>query len=257
MRPKHAQLIVALDVDTLEEVRHLQDILGNTVSYYKVGSQLFTACGPAVVRFLAAKGKKVFLDLKYHDIPNTVAHAVRAAVGLRLTAEDGPADSSRRSAGSAGVFMYTLHTCGGVSMMQAAVAAAREVTEKTRLVKPLALGVTVLTSEKKEDNIEALVLQRAHLARQAGLDGVVASCHEARLLRQEFGDDFVIVTPGIRPSGEDVHDQQRVVTPVEAVKSGSDFLVVGRPIIKAADPYQTVKKILAEMEAARRCFPSV
>jgi orotidine-5'-phosphate decarboxylase len=247
MKPRHPQLIVALDVDTLKEVRELLDRLGDSVDYYKVGSQLFTACGPAVVRFLAARGKKVFLDLKYHDIPNTVAHAVRAAVGLTLVPEESPGGPLSEKAERAAIFMYTVHTCGGVPMMQAAVAAGMEAVKRNGIVKPLAVGVTVLTSDGKQNKIAAIVMERARLARQAGLDGVVASCHEAKLLRQEWGKDFVIVTPGIRPLGGDAQDQQRVATPAEAVKSGSDFLVVGRPIIKAPDPYQAVQKILAEI----------
>lgn len=231
------QLIVALDVETLAEVRELMDRLKGAVDIFKVGSQLFTSCGPAAVKFIEAQGKKVFLDLKYHDIPNTVASAVRSAVGLNVV----------RAGDSQTIFMFTIHTSGGLDMMKAAVLAATKAAEEFQVKRPLVVGVTVLTSEGKQDNIQPLVLEKARLAKVAGLDGVVASCHEAKLLRQEFGPGFVIVTPGIRPSGEDVQDQQRVATPAEAVKSGSNFLVVGRPIVKAADPYQAVKKILEEI----------
>ena len=239
MQKSSPQLIVALDVETLAEVRELMDRLKGTVDIFTVGSQLFTSCGPAAVKFIEAQGKKVFLDLKYHDIPSTVASAVRSAVGLNVV----------KGGSSQAIFMFTIHTSGGLDMMKAAVLAATKTAEEAHVKRPLVVGVTVLTSEGKEDNIQALVLEKARLAKAAGLDGVVASCHEAKLLRQEFGYDFVIVTPGIRPSGEDAQDQQRVATPAEAVKSGSNFLVVGRPIVRAADPYQAVKKILEEIRA--------
>ena len=143
--------------------------------------------------------------------------------------------------------MYTVHTCGGVDMMKAAVEAGAKKADKLKLPKPLAVGVTVLTSEQNRDNIQALVLERALLAKEAGLDGVVASCHEAKMLRKEFGNDFVIVTPGIRPAGAAKQDQKRVATPKEAISSGSDYLVVGRPILKAKDPYYAAKAILKEI----------
>lgn len=245
-----SQLIVALDVDSLAAARDLIDGLGDGVEIFKIGSQLFTACGPAVVRFVEARGKKVFLDLKFHDIPNTVASAVKAAVGLSVALERSTDFHNRKKPKQLGLFMYTLHTCGGVDMMRAAVEAGVQEAQQTGVARPLAVGVTVLTSEAKTDNIRDLVLQRAALAKQAGLDGVVASCQEAQFIRQEFGKDFVIVTPGIRSAGEEVQDQQRVATAAEAVSSGSDFLVVGRPIVKAKDPRAAAKKILAEIQSA-------
>lgn len=232
MAKKHKpQLILALDVDTLEEARALVDRLKEDVGIYKVGSQLFTACGPEVVRYLLKAGKKVFLDLKFHDIPNTIAQAVSAAVRLKE--------------GGQGIFMCTLHVSGGSEMLRQAVAAATKTAQNIGVTKPLLVGITVLTSEEKRDNILQLVLEKARLAKESGLDGVVASCQEAVAIRDEFGDDFVIVTPGIRPEGSQAEDQRRAATPQEAVASGSDFLVVGRPIIKADNPSQVTKRILS------------
>ena len=247
MKKKSPQLIVALDVSSLAQVRELLQQLGDTVDIFKVGSQLFTACGPAAVRFVEAQGKRVFLDLKFHDIPNTVARAVESAVEISVALERSldavhPVPEERR-----GVFMYTLHTSGGVDMLRAAVDSGVKTAEKNALPRPLAVGVTVLTSQAKTDNILAQVLLGAEKAKQAGLDGVVASCAEAPMLRKEFGPDFVIVTPGIRPQGSEVQDQQRVATPQLAVKSGSDFLVVGRPIVQSSDPRQAALSILNEM----------
>ena len=249
MAKKRGQLIVALDVDTLAEVWNLMAALRDQVDIFKVGSQLFTSCGPAAVRYIEAQGKKVFLDLKYHDIPNTVATAVHNAVGLSVALERSMDPSKRTKSKQLGLFMYTLHAAGGEEMMAAAVSAGVKMAEKIGVPKPLAVGVTVLTSEQKKDNILALVLERALLAKKAGLDGVVASCHEAKYLRKEFGDDLIIVTPGIRPEGEDAQDQKRTATPKEAVESGSDYLVIGRPIVKASNPYAAAKKILSEMKS--------
>jgi len=251
MKKKSPQLIVALDVDSLGEVRTLLDALKGQVDIFKVGSQLFTGCGPAAVRFIEAQGKKVFLDLKYHDIPNTVASGVRNAVSLSVAVERSMDVDNRFKPKQRGLFMYTVHTCGGEEMMAAAAAAGAKIAEEIGVTKPLVVGVTVLTSEQKKDNILALVLERALLAKRAGLDGVVASCHEAQYLRKEFGDELVIVTPGIRPQGEDAQDQKRVATPREAVESGSDYLVVGRPIVKAANPYAAAKSILSEIESVK------
>lgn len=241
------QLIVALDVSSLAETRELVDQLSPVIDIFKVGSQLFTACGPAAVRYIEAKGKKVFLDLKFHDIPNTVASAVNSAVEISVAVERSMDKNNAVPAGNLGLLMFTLHTCGGLEMMAAAAQASAKAAEKNGLTRPFVVGVTVLTSEAKKDNIQALVLDRAKQAQQAGLDGVVASCHEARMLRQEFGDDFLIVTPGIRPQGADVQDQKRIATPKEAVTSGSNFLVVGRPIVQADDPLTAAKNILNEI----------
>lgn len=225
------QLIVALDVATLEEAQAIVSRLKEDISIYKVGSQLFTACGPVVVRYLLKAGKKVFLDLKFHDIPNTVAQAVSAAVGLRE--------------GDRGIFMCTVHTSGGAEMLRRAAAAATKTAQNIGVTRPLLVGITVLTSEEKRDNILKLVLEKARLAKESGLDGVVASCQEASMIRDKFGKDFVIVTPGIRPEGFQAEDQKRAATPQEAVASGSDFLVVGRPIIEADNPSDVTKRILS------------
>ncbi|MBN1870094.1 MAG: orotidine-5'-phosphate decarboxylase [Candidatus Omnitrophica bacterium] len=227
------QLIVALDVDTLYEAKGLIDVLGRDVEIFKVGSQLFTACGPVVVRHLLKAGKKVFLDLKYHDIPNTVANAVRAAVNLKE--------------GSQGIFMCTLHTAGGREMLKRASEAATEAALAAKVKRPLLLGITALTSDEKKDSIGQFVLKKALLAKECGLDGVVASSQEAALVRKHLGRDFMIVTPGIRPAGAEADDQKRITTPSEAQAQGSDFLVVGRPIVKAEDPREAARHILKEM----------
>lgn len=245
---KKARLIVALDVDTLAEVRTLVERLEDSVEIFKIGSQLFTACGPAAVRFVLARGKNVFLDLKFHDIPNTVASAVSAAVGLAEAVErTAPASSGAVPDGR--LTMMTVHTSGGEAMMAAAVQAAGRAAQASGVPRPAVVGVTVLTSEARGDDTRGLVLTRALLARQAGLDGIVASCEEAAMLRKELGRDFIIVTPGIRPQGSDRGDQQRIATPALAVAQGSDYLVVGRPIVQAPDPKAAAQAILAEMGA--------
>jgi len=243
------QLIVALDVNTLAEVRELMERLKDRVDIFKVGSQLFTACGPAAVRFIEAQGKKVFLDLKFHDIPNTVANAVGAAVNLNVALERSRDYSNRQAPKSIGLFMLTVHAAGGMEMLKAAVEAARQQSGAIGLTPPRIVGVTVLTSEAKRDNILASVLKNAEMAKAAGLDGVVASCEEVAFLRKQFGPDFIIVTPGIRPERSDVQDQKRTATPRQAVQQGSDFLVVGRPIVDAADPLKAAEQILAEIGA--------
>jgi orotidine-5'-phosphate decarboxylase len=250
MKSRKPQLIVALDVDSLAEVRELLDKLGDVVDVFKVGSQLFTSCGPVAVRFIEARGKKVFLDLKYHDIPNTVASAVTIATGLSVAVERSMDLDKKNAPKYKSLFMYTVHTLGGLEMMKAAAEAAEKAAKEMGISRPLAVGVTVLTSEKAGENTLALVLERARLAKAAGLDGVVASCQEAKAIRQEFGKDFIIVTPGIRPEDAGVQDQKRVATPKEAVASGSDFLVVGRPIVQADDPLKAAKKVLEEINSA-------
>jgi orotidine-5'-phosphate decarboxylase len=227
------RLIVALDVSSAADARSIVHTLGAAVSTYKVGAQLFAAEGPGVVGELVAAGDKVFLDLKFHDIPNTVAGAVRSAAGL-------------------GVSMLTVHAAGGSAMLRAAVDAARQAPHS-----PLILAVTVLTSlsdaELREVGIagrtrdHALVL--ATLAQNCGCDGVVASPREAAILRQELGAGFLIVTPGIRPTGSKTQDQSRVNTPAEAIAAGADYLVVGRPITGAENPRRAAEAIVREIEA--------
>ena len=223
-------LIVALDVETLDEAKALVVKLGDSVDIYKIGSQLFTAYGPQAVKEVTSLGKKVFLDLKFHDIPNTVANAVTSATGLN-------------------VFMMTVHTIGGREMMEAAVDAAEKKAKAMNIQRPLIVGVTVLTSASKEESTQAIVLERAAHAKRSGLDGVVASAQEVSALRNDLGKDFVIVTPGIRPAGTDKGDQQRIATPAEAIQNGSSFLVVGRPIVAATDPRSAAQGILKEIRS--------
>ena len=226
-----AQLIVALDIETFEQARKLIDDLGDSVDIFKVGSQMFTAYGPVITHYLQSKGKKVFLDLKFHDIPNTVACAVKNAVSALSP-----------------LFMLTVHTAGGQEMLEAAVQAAKSQAQALGAARPLIVGVTVLTSTAKDNGTQELVLQRARLAKESGLDGVVASVEEAALIRRECGPNFLIVTPGIRPLESSLNDQKRAATPQAAILQGSNFLVVGRPIIQAPSPRAAAQKILEDMK---------
>jgi orotidine-5'-phosphate decarboxylase len=226
------RLIVALDVPDAATARALVDRLAGRVGMFKVGSQLFTAAGPDLVRELVGRGEKIFLDLKYHDIPNTVASAVSGACQL-------------------GVSLVDVHALGGRAMMEAAVGALP--TLGARL-----LAITVLTSHDQESlgqvgvagDLPGSVRRLALLAKEAEVDGVVASPHEVALIREACGPDFRIVTPGIRPAGGASHDQARAATPAAALAAGADYLVVGRPITQAEDPVTAVAAILREMEAA-------
>ncbi|MEE4191830.1 MAG: orotidine-5'-phosphate decarboxylase [Halieaceae bacterium] len=226
-------IIVALDFDSAEEAIDLVERLDPTLCRVKVGNELFTRGGPAMVRTLQERDFQVFLDLKYHDIPNTVAAAVRAAADLE-------------------VWMVNVHVAGGSRMMQA----AREALEG-REHRPLLIGVTVLTSMSEDDLAElgytetpAERVQRlAGIARASGLDGVVCSAQESSMLREACGGEFTLVTPGIRLAGDDAGDQRRVVTPVDAVAAGSDYLVIGRSITRAQDPIGTLQRIHADLNA--------
>ncbi len=229
------QLIVALDFDSLELVESLVDQLGDAVSYYKVGKQLFTRCGPHVVRTLKDRGKQVFLDLKFHDIPNTVAQAVRAGISM-------------------GADMVNIHASGGRAMIAAAVEAAAETNPDALLI-----AVTVLTSLDREalsevgldlepaDQVRCLAL----LAKDAGAHGVVASAKESMIISEACGPDFVQVLPGIRPAGAAVQDQKRVVTPGDAAAMGAHYIVVGRPITQADDPRAAALAVLEELRGAK------
>ncbi len=225
------RLIVALDVPSAAEARRVVAAVGEAATTYKVGKELFTAEGPDLVRELVNSGRRVFLDLKFHDIPNTVAGAVRSAAGL-------------------GVSMLTLHAAGGRGMLEAAVEAARGMAKP-----PLLLAVTVLTSLRDADlretgvagDAQKQVLRLARLARAAGCGGVVASPLEIAELRRELGPGMVIVTPGVRPAGSAAGDQGRVATPAEAVAAGASHVVVGRPILEAADPNLAAREILQEI----------
>jgi orotidine-5'-phosphate decarboxylase len=225
------RLIVALDVPNAAEAQRIVTALGESVSTYKVGKQLFTAAGPAAVRELIGSGRAVFLDLKFHDIPSTVAAAVRAASEL-------------------GVAMLTVHASGGSKMLKAAMEAAAAAKRP-----PLVLAVTVLTSfgdaDLKEIGVAAQTLEQAlrlaSLAQKAGCGGVVASAQEAQAIRRALGADFRIVTPGVRPAGGPKNDQARVATPAEAIAAGADYILVGRPITGAKDPAAAARAILEEI----------
>jgi len=229
------RLIVALDVSSAAEAREIVLALDDAVGLYKVGMQLYTAEGPSIVRELVSAGKKVFLDLKYHDIPNTVAAAVREAAKL-------------------GVSMLTLHASGGTKMLTAAAAAARDTGAGSLKI----LAVTVLTSMNQTDleelgaggRVEDQVVRLSTLALNAGCQGVVSSAHEVKALRARLGSGFLAVTPGVRPAGAPNGDQARVVTPAQAIAAGATHIVVGRPITGAEDPACAAKKILEELERA-------
>ncbi len=234
------RLIVALDVESLTQADALLDRLLGTVGAFKIGSQLFTASGPAAVEMVAKRGGSVFLDLKFHDIPATVAGAVREAARL-------------------GVRMLNVHASGGSPMLKAAAEAARQAAREFNVTRPLCLAVTVLTSLdrallQRELNValavEGHVLHLARLAKDAGLDGSVCSPQEARAVRNALGREWVIVTPGVRPAGSGADDQARVATPEEAIKAGADYLVVGRPITEAPDPRAAAMEILEAMARA-------
>jgi len=231
------RLIVALDVDNLDRAKDLVGALYPTVKLFKIGSQLFTACGPKAIEMVANIGAQVFLDLKFHDIPNTVKSAAATATSLNFqsTGKD-PA-----------VFMITVHTVGGKQMLEAAVRGAKDKAEELKVKRPLIVGITVLTSDNPGANTAETVLERAGWAKDAGLDGVVCSVLEAEAVRKSFGKDFIIVTPGIRPKDANTQDQKRVATAGEAIKSGATFIVVGRPILEAQDPLRQAKNLLSEL----------
>ena len=227
MMQPHDRLVVALDVSTRDEILRLVDALQGTVGVFKIGLQAFIANGPSIVREVVARGERVFLDLKIHDIPNTAKHAVAEVASL-------------------GAFITTVHTAGGEPMLRAC-------NHDTVLV----LGVTVLTSLAETDLLQIgfggsaidNVVRLARLAQSSGLRGVVASPLEIEPIREACGGDFVILTPGIRPKGSDAGDQQRVMTPGEAVRAGATYIVVGRPITNAADPRSAALRIAEEMAA--------
>jgi len=208
---------VALDVDSYERAAKLVKELGELVDVFKVGSQLFTLVGSKIIESINARGKKCFLDLKFHDIPNTVAKAVESASALH-------------------VFMLTVHASGGAEMLRAAASVSN---------RPLLLGVTVLTSVGGDVTDE--VLRLAQLAKDCRLDGVIASPQEIRPLRAALGSDFLVVTPGIRPSWAEAGDQKRVMTPSEAIAAGANYVVIGRPIVAADKPVEVAQRVTTEM----------
>lgn len=237
------QLLIALDVESGARALQLADQLRGSVGGFKVGKRLFTAEGPEIVRTLASKGDRVFLDLKFHDIPNTVATAVAAATSL-------------------GAWMINVHASGGLRMMQAAAEAAASTAAAERRLPPLLIGVTVLTSWNdaglREVGIEAPLLDQvarlAALTQEAGLAGVVASPRETGLIRRTCGELFTIVTPGIRGGGQTPanDDQERTMTAGAAIEAGATYLVVGRPVIGAPDPREAADRLAAEIRAAIR-----
>ena len=222
------QLIVALDVDNLKEAEHLVRLLYPTIAIFKVGIQLFTSAGPRAIEMIKQQGAQVFLDLKFYDIPNTVANAVCCATEL-------------------GVFMLDVHIQAGKQVLRAAVSAARTQARRLRIKPPLILGITVLTSQRGGNKIKQLVLSQARLGKMCGLDGVVASVKETPLLRKNLGRDFYIVTPGIRLKGGAHFDQKRTASPRQAALAGSDYLVIGRPIIKAKDPLGVAEDVVDQI----------
>ena len=231
------RILIALDVDSGEKALGLAEELKDFVGGYKIGKELFTSAGPELVKSIS-KHSKVFLDLKYHDIPNTVAGAAKAAANL-------------------GVYMFNVHASGGFEMMKAAADAAKKQAEELGAERPLVIAVTVLTSIDQdilnnelniEGEVKDQVIRLAKLAKQAGLDGVVASAKETRMIKEACGEDFLVVTPGIRPLWSAKGDQKRIVTPKDAVADGSDYLVIGRAITGQEDRMAAAKKILEELK---------
>lgn len=239
------KLIVALDVDTADRGLELFGELRDSVGMFKIGMQLFTAAGPDLVRNIISRGGRVFLDLKYHDIPNTVAAAAIEATRL-------------------GVSIFNVHASGGYEMMKRAADAVAETALRENLTKPKAIAVTLLTSVDQEtlrrtginDEPASIVRRLALLARESGLDGVVASPQEIKIIRETVSEaSFLIVTPGIRGAGPASDDQRRTMPVAEAVRTGSDFVVVGRPILNAADPVLAARQIVDEIAAALSARP--
>lgn len=233
------RLIVALDVSTMDAMKSIVSSLGDSVSFYKVGMELFYAEGDQTVRYLQEHGKHVFLDLKLHDIPNT--HGVSSLTRL-------------------GANLITIHGQGGPIMMKAAAEAARESAEKLGIERPKLLAITVLTSFDDESwtsiggqlPIANQVIRLAKLAKESGMDGVVCSALEAKMIREACGPDFLIVTPGIRPSFAATNDQKRIATPSSALQDGASRLVIGRPITQAEHPQEAVRLIIEEMESVSK-----
>ncbi|MBR6713354.1 MAG: orotidine-5'-phosphate decarboxylase [Selenomonadaceae bacterium] len=228
------RLIVALDVHTFDDVKKLVGELRDSVSFYKVGMELFYSVGAGVVEWLKSQDKKVFLDLKLHDIPNTVAGGLCSLMGL-------------------GADILNIHASGGFTMMKTAAEALHKESERLGVERPKLIAITVLTSINQAEWCGALkiseqVVEFARQAKAAGLDGVVASPQEARLIREACGENFLIVTPGIRPAGADINDQQRISTPTIALRNGATHLVIGRPIRAAKSPREAALKILAEID---------
>jgi orotidine-5'-phosphate decarboxylase len=232
------RLVLALDTDSDRDALGIVDELKDAVGLFKVGHQLFTAYGPDIVRRIIGKGGRVFLDLKYHDIPNTVAKASAEAVRL-------------------GASIFNVHALGGLDMMKAAAESAKETADKLGVPAPMVLAVTVLTSmderslRKELKIVRSLQREVSHLARlaqRAGMHGVVASPQEIKMLRRAVRGEFVILTPGVRPEWAGKDDQKRIMTPAEAVAAGANYIVIGRPVLRAEDRRAAVEKILEEIQ---------
>lgn len=235
MNPKD-RLIIALDVDTRERALSLVDTLKHDVKFFKIGLELFSSCGPGIVKDVKAKGCEVFLDLKLHDIPTTVA---KTAVSLTKL----------------GVSMFNIHALGGYEMMNKASEAVKAEAKRLAIPKPKLIAVTILTTMNADalknigvtGPVKDEVLKLARLAQSAGLDGVVSSPEEASAIREATGKEFLIVTPGVRPAWAASDDQKRVASPKDALAAGADFIVVGRPVTAAANPAEAAKRIMKEM----------
>jgi len=238
--PVRDRVIVALDVGSLDAAREIVEELDGYIDFFKVGISLFTLCGPETVKMLKVRNKRIFLDLKFHDIPNSVGMAVKAAV-------------------SKNVDIFNLHISGGVEMMKAAVRAVGPGSREEGDLFPVVLGVTLLTSLGEEDlrmmfrerfpNVIEDVLHMAGVAKEAGLDGVIASGHEIEPIKKLCGEEFLVVTPGIRPSWARRDEHKRALGPREAFERGADFIVVGRPITEAQNPREAALRILEEIGA--------
>ncbi|GFO61051.1 orotidine 5'-phosphate decarboxylase [Geomonas silvestris] len=232
------KIIFAMDVSEFTDVQFWAETLSEHVGMFKIGKQLYTACGPAAVRMIQKFGGEVFLDLKYHDIPNTVSKAVLEAANL-------------------GVQLVDVHALGGLEMMSTTMEALDKQFGGGCTPRPKVLAITVLTSSNEETlraigidhSVPEMVVRLAKLAKQAGVDGVVASPQEVGLIREACGDDFLIVTPGVRPSFAAANDQKRIMTPADAVKAGANYLVIGRPIGDAENPVEAAKLIVDEIVA--------
>jgi orotidine-5'-phosphate decarboxylase len=235
---KSADIIVALDVPSIAEAKRLVEELGDSINTYKVGMELFYSAGPEALQMVRSTGKNIFLDLKLHDIPNTVAQGAKALTTL-------------------GADFISIHSVGGTGMMQETARAVAAAAAAQGVSRPKLLAITVLTSIGEADwqelrysgVIADQVVHLAKLAQQAGIDGVVASPQEAGNIRRACGDNFLIVTPGVRPAGSAINDQSRIATPAGAVKAGANYLVIGRPITASADPRAAAEAIRQEMEA--------
>lgn len=237
------RLIVALDMDETEKAIQLVNELKDCVETFKVGKELFVSAGPKIIQEIQSLNKKIFLDLKFHDIPNTVSKASISAI-------------------KQGVYMFDLHIAGGREMMEQTVKASRQFALEQKLTRPLIIGVTVLTSLNDEQLNGEIGIQRsvdeqvefwAKLARKVGLDGVVSSPREVKRIKKFCGNDFLTVVPGVRPDWAGKNDQKRIMTPKEAIRAGADFLVVGRPITQAEQPVAAAQKILKEIKEGMEC----